>query len=106
VPASNKFWEITLSGTSFTTTYGKIGTTGQTTLKEFKSAADAKKEHDKLIAEKGGRVFSREPASPRPGPGPRVGSWRTQHRSGGTTTSRYARVARRKITTFTPKCCR
>jgi len=49
---SNKFWEITLSGTSFTTTYGKIGTTGQTTLKEFKSAADAKKEYDKLIAEK------------------------------------------------------
>ncbi len=49
---SNKFWEIKLSGTSFTTTYGKIGTTGQTTLKEFTSAADAKKEHDKLIAEK------------------------------------------------------
>ena len=49
---SNKFWEIKLSGTSFTTTYGKIGTSGQTTLKEFKSAADAKKEHDKLIAEK------------------------------------------------------
>jgi uncharacterized protein (TIGR02996 family) len=49
---SNKFWEIKLSGTSFTTTYGRIGTTGQTTLKEFKSAADAKKEHDKLVAEK------------------------------------------------------
>src|SRR5512147_3087850 len=49
---SNKFWEIELSGTLFTTTYGKIGTSGQTTLKEFKSAADAKKEYDKLIAEK------------------------------------------------------
>ena len=49
---SNKFWEIRLAGTSFTTTYGKIGTTGQTTLKEFTSAAEAKQAYDKLIAEK------------------------------------------------------
>ncbi len=49
---SNKFWEITLSGTSFTTTYGRIGTAGQSTLKEFKTAAAAQKEHDKLVAEK------------------------------------------------------
>jgi predicted DNA-binding WGR domain protein len=50
--SSNKFWEIKLDGRSFTTTYGKIGTSGQNTLKEFKSEADAKKEYDKLIAEK------------------------------------------------------
>jgi predicted DNA-binding WGR domain protein len=49
---SNKFWEINLSGKSFTTTYGKIGTGGQTTIKQFKSDAEAKKEYDKLIAEK------------------------------------------------------
>ena len=49
---SNKFWQIDLSGTSFTTTYGKIGTSGQTTLKQFKTDAEAKKEYDKLIAEK------------------------------------------------------
>jgi len=49
---SNKFWEIKLSGTQFTTTYGKIGTPGQTTIKTFKSDAEAKKEYDKLIAEK------------------------------------------------------
>jgi predicted DNA-binding WGR domain protein len=49
---SNKFWEINLSGKSFTTTYGKIGTGGQTTIKQFKSDADAKKEYDKLVAEK------------------------------------------------------
>ncbi|HET7503617.1 MAG TPA: WGR domain-containing protein [Kofleriaceae bacterium] len=49
---SSKFWEIKLAGASFTTTYGKIGAAGQTTLKEFKSAAEAKKEYDKLIAEK------------------------------------------------------
>ncbi len=49
---SNKFWEINLSGTSFTTTYGKIGASGATTIKTFGSDADAKKEHDKLVAEK------------------------------------------------------
>lgn len=50
--SSNKFWEITLDGTSFTTTYGKIGTDGQTSLKEWDSEEKAKKEYDKLIAEK------------------------------------------------------
>jgi predicted DNA-binding WGR domain protein len=49
---SNKFWEIKLTGKSFTTTYGKIGTSGQTTMKEWKDEATAKKEYDKLIAEK------------------------------------------------------
>jgi uncharacterized protein (TIGR02996 family) len=50
--SSNKFWEIKLAGKSFTTTYGKIGTDGQTTIKTFKSDEEAKKEHDKLVAEK------------------------------------------------------
>ncbi len=50
--ASNKFWEIELSGTSFTTRYGRIGATGQATAKSFPSAAEALREHDKLVAEK------------------------------------------------------
>lgn len=50
--SSNKFWQIDLDGTSFTTTYGRIGTDGQTTMKEFDSEAKAKKEYEKLIAEK------------------------------------------------------
>lgn len=50
--SSNKFWDINLSGKSFTTTYGKIGANGQTTIKTFKTDADAKKEYDKLVAEK------------------------------------------------------
>ena len=49
---SNKFWEITLTDKSFTTTYGKIGANGQTTIKSFKSSADAKKEYDKIVGEK------------------------------------------------------
>jgi len=50
--SSNKFWEINLDGTSFTTTYGKIGTDGQTSMKEWDSEEKAKKEYDKLVAEK------------------------------------------------------
>jgi len=49
---SNKFWQIDLSGKSFTTCYGKIGTDGQKTIKSWKTEAEAKKEYDKLIAEK------------------------------------------------------
>ncbi len=50
--SSNKFWDITLEGASFTTTYGRIGTDGQTSMKEYDSEDKAKKEYDKLIAEK------------------------------------------------------
>lgn len=49
---SSKFWEIALDGAKFTTTWGKIGTAGQSTTKEWKDAATAQKEHDKLVAEK------------------------------------------------------
>ena len=49
---SNKFWDISLDGSSFTTTYGKIGTDGQSTIKEYDSDDKAKKEYDKLVAEK------------------------------------------------------
>ncbi|MDQ3335286.1 MAG: WGR domain-containing protein [Myxococcota bacterium] len=50
--SSNKFWDIELAGKSFTTTYGKTGANGQTTIKTFKSPAVAKTEYEKLIAEK------------------------------------------------------
>ena len=49
---SQKFWQIDLDGTSFTTTYGRIGTDGQSTTKAWKDPAAARKEHDKLVAEK------------------------------------------------------
>ena len=50
--SSNKFWEISLEGTSFTTRFGRIGTDGQTSTKTFKSDEQAKREHDKIVAEK------------------------------------------------------
>lgn len=50
--ASNKFWQIELTGTSFTTTFGKIGTAGQSSTKAFDSEAKAALEYNKLVAEK------------------------------------------------------
>ncbi|MDC0709628.1 WGR domain-containing protein [Stigmatella sp. ncwal1] len=50
--SSSKFWEITLSGKSFTTRWGRIGTEGQEKTQSFASPAEAKKEHDKLVREK------------------------------------------------------
>jgi uncharacterized protein (TIGR02996 family) len=49
---SNKFWHIDLHGDRFTVTFGKLGSKGQTQLKEFPDAAAARKAHDKLVAEK------------------------------------------------------
>ncbi len=50
--ASNKFWNIELTGESHTVTYGRAGTDGQTKSKKFESAEAAKKDFDKLVAEK------------------------------------------------------
>lgn len=49
---SSKFWQIELEGTQFTVQWGKIGTAGQSQVKEFPSEAKALAEHDKLVAEK------------------------------------------------------
>lgn len=49
---SSKFWEIALSGSHVTVRFGKIGTNGQTSVKDLGSPEKAKKEHDKLVAEK------------------------------------------------------
>src|SRR5262249_33728926 len=48
----NKFWEVECEASSLTVRFGKIGTNGQTQQKKLASAAAAKKEHDKLVAEK------------------------------------------------------
>ena len=50
--SSKKFWAIQLEGNSFTVHYGRIGTAGQSQEKSFADEAAAKKEHDKLVAEK------------------------------------------------------
>ncbi|HYG34730.1 MAG TPA: WGR domain-containing protein, partial [Clostridia bacterium] len=50
--ASNKFWEISVSGNSFTVRFGRIGTPGQSQTKSFEDDGKAKREAEKLIAEK------------------------------------------------------
>lgn len=50
--SSNKFWDIKLAGKSFTTTFGKLGANGQTTIKTYGSDAEAKQQYQKIIAEK------------------------------------------------------
>lgn len=49
---SHKFWNIDISGSTFTVTYGKVGAAGQTQTKSFASDAKAQAEADKLIREK------------------------------------------------------
>ena len=49
---SSKFWEISALGKKLTVRYGKIGTNGQTTLKELASSAEAEAQLEKLVLEK------------------------------------------------------
>ena len=48
--SSNKFWRIVKNGTKITTHYGRIGTLGQMTTKDYGSKVDH--EYDKLIQSK------------------------------------------------------
>lgn len=49
---TRKFWELTLSGTSFTVRFGRLGATGQTQLKDYGDEARARAEAEKLVTEK------------------------------------------------------
>ena len=49
---SSKFWEVWIDGNEVVTQWGKIGTEGRETRKEFPDAAKTKVEYDKLVAEK------------------------------------------------------
>jgi predicted DNA-binding WGR domain protein len=48
----DKFWTITLDGKTTTVNFGRRGTDGQTQTKEWASEAEARKNHDKQVAEK------------------------------------------------------
>jgi predicted DNA-binding WGR domain protein len=49
---SQKFWEVAIAGNSFTVRFGRIGTPGQSQTKSFADEEKAKREAEKLIAEK------------------------------------------------------
>jgi uncharacterized protein (TIGR02996 family) len=63
---SAKFWAIELAGRSFTVTYGKIGSAGQTQTKDFPDEARAQKAHDKLVTEKLAKGYQETTAAPAP----------------------------------------
>ena len=49
---ARKFWQIGRHGSDVTVVFGRIGTQGQTQLKQFADEARAQREVDKLVAEK------------------------------------------------------
>jgi predicted DNA-binding WGR domain protein len=49
---SSKFWRARVEGKTLYVNYGKIGSNGQTQVKDLADPAAAKKEYDKLVAEK------------------------------------------------------
>src|SRR5687767_5545671 len=49
---SSKFWRARVEGKTLYVNYGKIGSNGQTQVKEFANADGAQKEFDKLVREK------------------------------------------------------
>ncbi|NIF52787.1 AAA domain-containing protein [Burkholderia sp. Ax-1724] len=49
---SHKFWRVTLRGAELSVSYGRVGTSGQTNLKQYDSAERARREMDKLVTEK------------------------------------------------------
>ncbi len=55
---SNKFWNINLKGSSYTITFGRVGTAGQSQEKSFDSAEAAEKAFEKLVAEKLNKGYS------------------------------------------------
>lgn len=60
---SNKFWTVELSGKAHTVRFGRIGTAGQAQTKVFASEDEARKSHDKLIAEKVKKGYVEQAAS-------------------------------------------
>lgn len=52
VSSSSKFWEVTVDNGQLTVRFGKIGASGQTTIKECASVDEAEAQALKLIAEK------------------------------------------------------
>ena len=49
---SSKFWRARVEGKTLYVNYGKIGSNGQTQVKDFGDAAQARAEYDKLVREK------------------------------------------------------
>src|SRR5262249_22492777 len=58
---SSKFWEIWTAGSDVVTQWGKIGTPGPATRKTSGDGAKARRECEKLLAERGGKGYVEKP---------------------------------------------
>ena len=58
---SRKFWEISVADDAFTVRFGRIGTSGQSQTKSFADEARARREAEKLIAEKVKKGYVEKP---------------------------------------------
>ena len=54
---SQKFWEITVSGSDVTVRYGRIGSDGQSKTKSLDDETAAARHADKMIAAKTGKGY-------------------------------------------------
>jgi predicted DNA-binding WGR domain protein len=54
---SAKFWQVTVVGSSVTVRFGRLGTEGQTQIKEFPSATGATGHTERLIAQKAAKGY-------------------------------------------------
>ncbi|MDI1428301.1 WGR and DUF4132 domain-containing protein [Polyangium sorediatum] len=87
--SSKKFWQIERDGSQLSIQWGKIGTAGQSQVKDFPSDPKAQAEHDKLVAEKTKKGYvevaapdasaapapaPKKAAAPAPAPAPAVSS--------------------------------
>jgi predicted DNA-binding WGR domain protein len=55
--ASSKFWEITVSGNTYTVRFGRIGTSGQQRTKSFPDHATARHQAGLVLARKLGKGY-------------------------------------------------
>lgn len=55
---SSKFWEVERTGVEVTTTWGRIGTAGQSKTKSFATPEKAQAEQDALVKEKVGKGYA------------------------------------------------
>lgn len=63
---SSKFWRARVEGKTLYVNYGKIGSSGQTQVKDLADAAAARNEYDKLVREKRKKGYQ-DAGSARPG---------------------------------------
>jgi uncharacterized protein (TIGR02996 family) len=69
---SNKFWNIELTGKSYTTHSGKVGSKGRRNTREFPNTAQANREHDRAIVKKVAEGFVETTNNEAPAPLPRL----------------------------------